>query len=269
MNNNGILYWITGLSGAGKTTIGNRLYYELKQKQDNVVLLDGDILKNIVDDTLGYTENDRRRRAKKYATLCKALTDQGIIVICCTIAMYDEVRDWNRANNKGYVEVFLDVPLEVLKQRDQKGMYSHFSSGKMINLAGLDVQVEYPKKPDVKICNDGSITIKECVNRILDANVKISDDFDRDVNYWNDFYKNKPDIEAPSLFAKFVGENIVQGKNMLELGCGNGRDSLYFMELGINVTAIDASDSIIKELQKKYDRHNVCFICDDFVCCKW
>ena len=108
---NGILYWITGLSGSGKTTVGNRLYYELRQDKDNVVLLDGDLLKSIVGDELGYSESDRRKRAFKYAKICKMLTDQGIIVICCTIAMYDEVRDWNRKNNKAYVEVFLDVPM--------------------------------------------------------------------------------------------------------------------------------------------------------------
>ena len=120
----GCLYWITGLSGAGKTTIGNRLFYELRKTNDNVVLLDGDMLKEIVSDILGYSDADRRKRAMTYAALCKILADQGQIVICCTIAMYDEVREWNRKNNKRYVEVFLSVPLNVLQERDQKGMYS-------------------------------------------------------------------------------------------------------------------------------------------------
>lgn len=127
--NEGILYWITGLAGAGKTTIGNRLFYELRKNNSNVILLDGDVLKNIVDDKLGYSDADRRKRAMKYALLCKTLTNQGMIVICCTIAMYDEVREYNRQYNKGYIEVFLDVPLSVLKQRDQKGMYSQFEGG--------------------------------------------------------------------------------------------------------------------------------------------
>jgi len=59
MHRKGTVYWITGLSGAGKTTIGNRLYYELRQENDNVVLLDGDILKDIVGEELGYSEDDR------------------------------------------------------------------------------------------------------------------------------------------------------------------------------------------------------------------
>lgn len=57
----GILYWITGLSGAGKTTIGNALYYELRKKENNIVILDGDILKNLVGDSLGYTTEDRKK----------------------------------------------------------------------------------------------------------------------------------------------------------------------------------------------------------------
>lgn len=136
MINEGILYWITGLAGAGKTTIGNRLFYELRKDNKNVVLLDGDVLKHIVDDEPGYSDADRRKRAMKYALLCKTLTNQGMIVICCTIAMYDEVREYNRQNNKGYIEVFLDVPFSVLKQRDQKGMYSQFAKGEIQNLVG-------------------------------------------------------------------------------------------------------------------------------------
>ena len=63
----GILYWITGLSGAGKTTIGNALYYELRETKDNIVILDGDILKKLVGDSLGYTKEDRKKRAYYYS----------------------------------------------------------------------------------------------------------------------------------------------------------------------------------------------------------
>lgn len=266
MGRQGILYWITGLSGAGKTTIGNRLYYELRKKSSNVVLLDGDILKNIVDDQAGYSEADRRKRAMKYALLCRTLTEQGLIVICCTIAMYDEVRIWNRKNNKGYVEVFLDVSEETLRDRNQKGMYSQFQKGTLKNLAGIDVKVEFPKNPDLVIKNDGELTIKECVERILGLDVKFSSDYDRDVEYWNRFYEGNPNIEYPSLFAQDITKILVKNRNLLELGCGNGRDSFYFAKNGINVTAIDASEKVIDRLQEKGCGGNICFICDDFVC---
>ena len=120
----GTLYWITGLSGAGKTTIGNRVYYKMKSRNDNTIILDGDILKKIAGKDLGYRREERLERAYRYSALCKLLTDQGINVIICTIAMFDEVREWNRRNIENYVEVFLDVDLEVLKARDKKGLYS-------------------------------------------------------------------------------------------------------------------------------------------------
>lgn len=263
--NYGILYWITGLSGSGKTTIGNRLYYELRQKQDNVVLLDGDLLKNVVGDDLGYTEADRRKRAFKYANICKMLTDQGIIVVCCTIAMFDEVRRWNRENNKAYVEIFLDVPMEILIERDQKGMYSRYNEGTMNNIAGMDLQVEYPKTPDLVLKNDGNISIKKCVEQILSIRVELAEDFKRDTPYWNDYYRSNPDIKEASLFAQEISKELIHSKNILELGCGNGRDSIYFAKIGLNVTAIDASDAAIEQLRKQNDKENICFICDDFV----
>lgn len=262
----GVLYWITGLSGAGKTTIGNYLYYVLKQRQDNVILLDGDILKTIVADSCSYTIEDRHNRAFKYARLCKTLTDQGMVVICCTIAMFDDVRQWNRDNNRGYVEVFLDVPMDVLKKRDQKGLYSSVAKGQVKNLSGVDLNVEFPKNPDITIINDGSCSVKECVNSILDYKISYAASFDRDTAYWNLFYASNPEIEEPSLFAKYVYDMLEEDKTMLELGCGNGRDSIYFSQK-VDVTAIDASDRAIAELNEIYGgKAGIRFLCDDFVC---
>lgn len=266
MKQNGVLYWITGLSGAGKTTIGNRLYYELRKQKDNVVLLDGDILKKIVAAHSGYTREERKQRAIQYAMLCKMLTDQGMVVICCTIAMYDEVREWNRKNNKGYVEIFLDVDMNTLKKRDQKELYTKSEKGEVKNVLGMDMQVEFPKKPDIIIQNDGRYTIKECVDIILEHEVVSSSDFDRDTTYWNTYYRNKSAKKTPSLFALEIGSQLKKSCTILDLGCGNGRDSLYFHKLGLNVTAIDASDSVIHMLQEQYTEGNLCFICDDFVC---
>ncbi len=262
----GTLYWITGLSGAGKTTIGTRLYYEIKKQKSNVVLLDGDLIKKIVSDSVEYSDDARRKRAIKYANLCKLLTDQGMIVICCTIAMYDEVRIWNRKNNKGYVEVFLNVPLEILKKRDQKNLYSNFSLGKEKNISGMDIEVEFPKNPDIEIINDGSLTIENCVKKIIDYQVDLSSDFDRDTEYWNKYYEDRRAPEEASLFAEWVVKRMEAGKNLLELGCGNGRDSIFFYKNGINVIAVDASEKTINQLRDKYQEDNICFICDDFVC---
>lgn len=263
----GTLYWITGLSGAGKTTIGNRLYYQMKQKKDNTVLLDGDILKQIAGKDLGYDREDRIERAYRYSTLCKVLTDQGIHVIICTIAMFDEIRDWNRKNIENYVEVFLDVDMAILRKRNRKDLYSNNN-----NVAGIDVEVEFPKTPNIVIVNDGTGSLEEDVRRILEYKVVPKKKWNEDESYWNEYYKNQfaqnrmeGGMESPSLFARAMLENYMEkGNALVELGCGNGRDSLYFAENGMNVTGIDVSEVAIRELQKRNTNHCI-FICDDFV----
>ncbi|MDD5999635.1 MAG: adenylyl-sulfate kinase [Lachnospiraceae bacterium] len=264
----GTLYWITGLSGAGKTTIGNALYYELKQKQDNLIILDGDILKKLVGDSLGYSKEDRRKRACYYSNLCKILTDQGISVIICTIAMYDSVREWNRENIERYVEVFLRVSKDILLKRDRKGLYSGHSKGKIVNVAGMDQGVEFPKHPDIIIENDGTRTVAECVKEIVEYDVKVTDTFNRDVEYWNQYYKEElNEIKQSSDFAKFVLPYMERRKKVMDIGCGNGRDSLFFVANGMEVTGIDASETAIRKLNQLHIENSL-FVCDDFVTCK-
>ena len=150
------VYWLTGLSGAGKTTIGRFWYEELKRAGQPVVFLDGDELRQVFGDDLGYTETDRRKSAMRNARLCALLARQGISVVCCTISMFDSVREWNRANIPGYVEVYVKVSMETLRKRDQKGLYS--AGG---DVAGIHFTVEEPKCPDIVLQNDGELTPEE------------------------------------------------------------------------------------------------------------
>ena len=151
------VYWLTGLSGAGKTTIGRLWYERLKASGEPVVFLDGDELREAIGDDLGYTEADRRKSAMRNARLCALLGRQGLNVICCTISMFDAVRDWNRANIPGYYEVYVKASMDTLRRRDQKGLYS----AQKQDVAGVDFQVEEPKKPDLILENDGQKTPEE------------------------------------------------------------------------------------------------------------
>ena len=90
------------------------------------------------------------------------LASQGIDVICCTIGMYDSVRDWSRENNARYTEVYLNVRMDTLQKRDKKGLYSSHAK----NLVGVDVKMEEPKHPDVVIHNDGERTVESIVEEI-------------------------------------------------------------------------------------------------------
>ena len=97
------------------------------------------------------------------------LTDQEIDVVCCTISMFDGVREWNRKNIVNYREIFVDVPPEVLIARDKKQLYSQVRDGKIKNVAGFDLEAEFPKSPDLRIVNDGSATPIEVLQQILRA----------------------------------------------------------------------------------------------------
>ena len=118
----GNVYWITGLSGAGKTTIGKIFYGKLKEIYSNTVFLDGDTLREVFGNDLGYSDTDRRKCAMRYSRLCDLLQKQGIHVVCCTISMFDSVRQWNRENIANYHEIYVEVSDETLQKRDHYGM---------------------------------------------------------------------------------------------------------------------------------------------------
>lgn len=163
----GNLYWITGLSGAGKTTIGKMLYEHLRKSNTNIVILDGDEVRNVFGNDLGYSCEDRLKCAMRYSRLCRLLTNQEIDVVCCTISMFDEVRRWNRVNITNYLEIFLDVPLDVLRVRNQKNLYKAVNEGKSENVVGVDLKLQLPKTPDIRIVNDGQKTCEEVFDILL------------------------------------------------------------------------------------------------------
>ncbi len=267
MVNKGTLYWITGLSGAGKTTIGNRLYYKMKSTRSNTIILDGDILRKITGNDLGYSKEDRLERAYRYNALCKLLTDQGINVIICTIAMFDEVREWNRKNIENYIEVFLDVELEVLIKRNRKGLYSKKGG----SIVGVDIEAEYPKTPDIVIKNNGRESLEKDVQRILNYQAVSSKGYNSAQEYWDRYYTelgigDNGFILKESSFAHMTFQKYMEpGKDLIELGCGNGGDSVYFAKNGINVLGIDSSKIAIKQLQDDIHLDNCTLICEDFV----
>ena len=164
----GTVYWITGLSGAGKTTIGLELLKILNTK-NNVIFLDGDELREIYGDDIGYSIDDRLKMAMRNSRLCKMLSNQGFDVICCTISMFHNIREWNRKNIHTYKEIYLKVSKEVLIDRDQKKLYSQHKSGKVKNIMGIDLKFEEPLNPDIVIQNDGIYTPEQIVSIIKNS----------------------------------------------------------------------------------------------------
>ena len=151
------VYWLTGLSGAGKTTIGRLWRDELQRCGETVIFLDGDEMRSVFGGGLGFSGADRRKLAESYGRLCALLANQGVTVVCCTISMFHSVRAWNRANIPGYYEVYIKASMETLRRRDQKGLYSQNAD----NVAGVGLQVELPDAPDLVLDNNGGRTPEE------------------------------------------------------------------------------------------------------------
>lgn len=164
MNEKGTVYFFTGLAGAGKTTIGGLFYRRLKEKKNDLVLLDGDQLRRLSLGASGYSTEERRKGAFFNFHLAALLAGEGIDVVLCSISMYDDCRTWARENIENYVEIYIKVERDVLFARDQKGLYSE---GK--NVVGLDLLCEEPQHPDFVIENNGQEAPERIVERLEKA----------------------------------------------------------------------------------------------------
>jgi len=165
----GTVYWITGLSGAGKTTVAAALSALLDEVGRAHVRLDGDAMRPIFAEADRYDRQSRLALARRYSGLCKLIADQGLDVVCSTISLFGEIHRWNRANLRHYVEVFLDVDAETRHRRDSKGLYGRVRDGAVTDVAGVDLAVELPESPDLTVCNDGREPPRRIAEAILAA----------------------------------------------------------------------------------------------------
>ena len=134
--NQGRVIWITGLSGAGKTTLARAL----QEKLPHSILLDGDEMREaLIDLAGGFDRESRRRLAFTYARWANLLAKQGSTVIVATISLYHDLHAWNREHLPGYLEVFLDVPEEIRRKRDPKGLY-HQNVPQMVGSDNADIR---------------------------------------------------------------------------------------------------------------------------------
>jgi len=163
---NGRVYWITGLSGAGKTTVGQELWRRLRAAGRSAIFLDGDALREVIAEDLGHNTANRRKSAMRNARLCRMLCSQGTDVVCPTISLFHEVHRWNRENIPGYQEIYLRVPMDELQRRDSKGIYAAAHRGDLRDVVGLDVVAELPEAPDLTLDNFGSLDSAAAVERI-------------------------------------------------------------------------------------------------------
>jgi cytidine diphosphoramidate kinase len=160
-------YWVTGLSATGKTTLSKMLVESLRSSGKTVIYLDGDELREVLSDN-AYTREERIALGMRYSRLCKLLTSQGVDVVIAVIGLFKELHEWNRKNILNYIEVFIETPLSELKKRDPKDLYKNYDLGKIKNVAGVDLQVDFPSQSDIHLQWTENKTVEVMFDELTD-----------------------------------------------------------------------------------------------------
>jgi bifunctional enzyme CysN/CysC len=162
--------WLTGLSGAGKSTIANLLETELHRRGLHTYLLDGDNVRHGLSKDLGFTDADRVENVRRVAEVARMMADAGLIVIVSFISPFRSERRMARAlmDDGEFLEVFVDTPLEVAEQRDRKGLYAKARRGEILNFTGVDSPYEPPESPEVHLDTTAE-PAEASARRVLDA----------------------------------------------------------------------------------------------------
>jgi bifunctional enzyme CysN/CysC len=160
--------WFTGLSGSGKSTIANLLEKRLYAEGKHTYILDGDNVRHGLNRDLGFTEADRVENIRRVAEVAKLMVDAGLIVIVAFISPFRAERELarNLFNPGGFIEIFVDTPLEECERRDTKGLYAKARRGELKNFTGIDSDYEPPLSPDVHFKTEG-MKPEFCVEQVM------------------------------------------------------------------------------------------------------
>ncbi|WP_265582951.1 adenylyl-sulfate kinase [Nostoc edaphicum] len=166
MNHQGLILWLTGLSGAGKTTIASSVAQELQKRDCLVELLDGDVVRTHLSQGLGFSKEDRDINVRRIGFVANLLSRNGVIAIVAAISPYREIREELRQTTTNFVEVYVQAPLAVCESRDVKGLYAKAKTGQIKHFTGISDPYEEPLNPEV-ICLTHQFTIEQCVYQVV------------------------------------------------------------------------------------------------------
>jgi adenylylsulfate kinase len=166
----GLVIWLTGLSGSGKSTIANELNTRLFHQNRYSVILDGDNTRLGINNDLGFTNADRTENNRRVAEIAKLFMESGNIVICSFISPFQNDRDLSKQiiGNENYVEVFVDCSLEACENRDVKGMYKQARKGELESFTGISSPYEIPTNPQL-ILQTEELNLQQCADLLLNT----------------------------------------------------------------------------------------------------
>jgi bifunctional enzyme CysN/CysC len=160
--------WLTGLSGAGKSTIANLLEKQLFASGRHTYILDGDKIRQGLNRDLGFSEDDRVENIRRAMEVARLFVDAGLVAIVAFISPYRAERNHARSRFEPdeFVEIYIDAPLEECERRDPKGLYAQARRGELVNFTGIDSDYEPPVAPEIRL-DTVAKSPDECVDLIL------------------------------------------------------------------------------------------------------
>ena len=166
----GKVLWFTGLSGSGKSTVANAVEQALHRQGMRTYILDGDNVRQGLNNDLGFTDADRVENIRRIAEVSKLMVDAGLVVLTAFISPFRSERDMARSlfDEGEFLEIHVDVPLEIAETRDPKGLYKKARKGELPNFTGIDSAYEQPKEAELVLAT-GDLSVEQCVDQVLQA----------------------------------------------------------------------------------------------------
>lgn len=149
--NRGAVVWFTGLPSSGKSTIAQAVYHRLLDRGVAVELLDGSEVRESLSRGLGFSREDREENVRRIGYVAKLLSRNGVVAICAAVSPYRATREEVRRNTTGFVEVYVDCPVDVAEARDTDGLYARARRGEIEEFTGVNAPYEPPEAPEVHI----------------------------------------------------------------------------------------------------------------------
>ncbi|MBQ6225838.1 MAG: adenylyl-sulfate kinase [Bacteroidaceae bacterium] len=169
LHQRGIMIWMTGLSGSGKSTVAIGVERELHNRGILCRILDGDNIRAGINSNLGFSEEDRRENIRRIAEIGKLFVDTGIVTIACFVSPTTELREMARKiiGEKDFREVYIATPLAECERRDVKGLYARARRGEVKDFTGISAPFEAPTTPDLSL-DTSRMTLKEEVEAVIE-----------------------------------------------------------------------------------------------------